>query len=509
MIGLSAARSLSNTGDLPVPGPIVPPPLVVNIRDFGAKGDGMSNDSAAFRAASAKIEGAGGGTLVIPSGTYVVGEQTVVPGGPFYGAQPIFTVKNVDGLVIEGNGATLRFAEGLRFGAFDQEGKRVDPALPFTDRNQAAEAGSMIEILNSRNVEIRNLELDGNAGQFVLGGEWGDKGRQLRAYGLRLFGNSNVVIKDVDVHHQALDGMIIGWDGYTASDTFATPHFLQNVKSEYNARQGLSWVGGRGLTATKSKFSHSGRGPFASSPAAGLDIEAEGSVCRDGLFSECEFINNVNCGIVADSGDGGYTTFVKCMIWGTTNFSIWVTKPGVLFRDCVIYGTVVHAFGSDDPKLATRYEGCYFEDPENKEFESFRGTALIHIDGGRKNVTIENCTIVANRTGAFWLDGSSSEEKGCFVVKNCKITHLWQEPANGIQSLFRNVVFENTSFSERDLPGPSVIIAQDVFVKDNVLVEGPFCTWGRKDGETGDISRGVWNEGQLLLSDESWESAEK
>jgi hypothetical protein len=63
------------------------------------------------------------------------------------------------------------------------------------------------------------------------------------------------------------------------------PHVLINITSEYNARQGLSWVGGKGLTVTNSKFNHTGRATFMSAPGAGVDIEAEESVCRDGMFA--------------------------------------------------------------------------------------------------------------------------------------------------------------------------------------------------------------------------------
>lgn len=47
--------------------PIPTPPVVANVRDFGAKGDGVSDDSAAFLEA---IEATNNGALYVPPGRY-------------------------------------------------------------------------------------------------------------------------------------------------------------------------------------------------------------------------------------------------------------------------------------------------------------------------------------------------------------------------------------------------------------------------------------------------------
>src|SRR5258708_7158297 len=43
----------------------------VNVRVFGARGDGITNDTAAFTNAEAALSAAGG-TIVIPPGTYLI-----------------------------------------------------------------------------------------------------------------------------------------------------------------------------------------------------------------------------------------------------------------------------------------------------------------------------------------------------------------------------------------------------------------------------------------------------
>src|SRR2546430_17724695 len=48
------------------------PDQIFNARDFGARGDNVTDDSEAFRRALAAAEHAGGGVVYLPAGTYRV-----------------------------------------------------------------------------------------------------------------------------------------------------------------------------------------------------------------------------------------------------------------------------------------------------------------------------------------------------------------------------------------------------------------------------------------------------
>ncbi|MBI4025580.1 MAG: right-handed parallel beta-helix repeat-containing protein [Verrucomicrobia bacterium] len=458
----------------------------VDLRKCGALGDGKSNDTAAFQQAAEQIEGAGGGVLSIPKGIYMVGLQTHEDGEfPYDKAQPIFSVKNVNGLSIEGHGATIRIAPGLRYGSFDKEtGKPINPTMPFTDPDCRNHIGSMFDIQGSVNVLIRDLDLDGNLAQHILGGEFGDRGRQLTANGILLYNNSNVTVANVHTHHHALDGIIIGWTGLKESDP-PTPHTLVQVTSEYNGRQGLSWVGGRGLTVRHCKFNHNGRGGINTPPAAGLDIEAEESVGRDGLFEDCEFVNNTGCGMVVDTGDAGYTRFVRCTFWGTTAWSTWVTKPGIKFEGCSFHGSTVWGYGSTNAALATRYENCRFEDLEYGTNGVYRAEALVKYEPspdreGGENIAYDGCEFVAHKIRALIFTPGKRT-----IFRNCKVKHGWAEAPDGTaQSMFLGGLLEKVHFSEdfpTDLAKQFFIKATGVTVGEGVIVDGPGCLWGTPD----------------------------
>lgn len=89
--------------------PLPEPQAVANVRDFGAKGDGQSDDTAAFREAIGKAKAAGGGAVFVPAGEYMLSGVLAL---------------DAPGLVLRGAGAdksVLHFTKSLR-----------DVAGPFT-----------------------------------------------------------------------------------------------------------------------------------------------------------------------------------------------------------------------------------------------------------------------------------------------------------------------------------------------------------------------------------------
>lgn len=388
--------------------------LWVSVKEYGAKGDGVTNDTDAFLAASAAINAASGGTLFIPPGLYIVGKQNLAGAtgkgfswGNVVGdvVPNIIDIKNCTRpVVIEGNGAILKIANGLRYGSFNPvTGAPTTPALPTFDQDLRAHIGEIIDCENNVSVTIRNLELDGNITNAIIGGNWGvgspsPEGIQNRAGGIRAHENDLVLIENVYAHHNGLDGFEIKHT-VTSSTQPQYPHTIINCRGTYNGRQGLSWVGGNHLTCMDCDFSHTGRTGVlsVSNPGAGIDIEPETSIGRNGTFINVRCFDNVGVGMVADQGDSADMTFISCQFIGTTQWSSWVIdKARYRFTDCLFVGPTAWVGGdATNPENAAKYSGCKFVmDPAYSPSGTiYAGTANRMEFSDSRNVVFSDCVM--------------------------------------------------------------------------------------------------------------------
>jgi hypothetical protein len=340
---------------------------------FGAKGDGRTNDSEAFSALSDAINRNSGGTIRLRKTVYMVAKQrrptTQAEGWALEPLPLLHIVGCRDDVVIDGNGACLRSAPGLRFGTFDrgslQIRRRTMPNFRAEERATPYSYMVLVERCSGA-ITISDLELDGSVRSHVIGGPYGDTGWQIPATGLFLRDNSGPeLLKNIHSHHHAQDGVII--DGLDSAEATTPRREIVDVRCRYNGRQGLSIVGGKGYRFTSCHFEHTGRAGVSSQPGAGVDIEAEGGKkIRNLSFVECVFNNNFGCGVIADSGDSANVTFELCTFRGTTAWSAWPAKPSFVFRNCTFQGAVVRTFASEEPQLATHFIGCTFVDHDPK-----------------------------------------------------------------------------------------------------------------------------------------------
>lgn len=482
------------------------------VADCGAAGDGIADDTPALQQAAAMLEAAGGGELIIPPGTYRVGAQTAksdpMASGPYYRAEPMFSVTGAACLLVRGQGATLKIADGLHFGGFDRatgEPKEVTGRI----QDDAAHVGRVIELVDCSSVRIEGLEIDGNCGALVLGGQWGDVDRQTTATGIWMNRCTDVALVDVHVHHHGLDGVTVLHTG--SAPTAPKPHALERVVAEYNGRQGLSWIGGWGLACTDCKFNHTGRAPngdgvLASKPGAGVDIEPNAGttdLTRDGLFTRCEFIDNVGPGMVTAGGDSGYAKFVDCTFWGTTTYAAWPNHAGLEFEACAFHGTVVR--GNDghtatspapNPALATRFTSCTFEDVPWTDGRVFRNNNLYTLSASGDGVTWTECKFVNHEVRSVFIDDVDTHE----VFDRCEFVFSNPALANGSQqATLRGCRLAACQFSESNAVATGdrtyFIEVTSVEVADTdppTRVAGPNVRWNSANGDTGDIAPGTY-----------------
>ncbi len=390
---------------------------------FGAKGDGQTNDTLAFAAMAAHVERSDGGEIVLRKGaTYIVGQQRSLSGretGYSFEPAKIMEFAGLHGaLTIRGNGAKLKCASGLRFGTFAPgSGVATRHPMPFIQGGQLATPyRAMIKVENcSGPIVITDIELDGNMAALRIGGQYGDTGWQIPATGLSLHNNRGAErISNIVAHHHALDGIQInGLDADGASG------LIEHVTCAANGRQGCSIVGGRNYRFERCHFITTGKGAIRSAPGAGCDIEAEGGkTIRNLSFLDCRFADNAGAGLVADSGNSADVDFTDCLFIGATNWAAWPNKPRFRFADCTFVGAVVHAFASDDPGAATQFDRCIFTDdparsPTKRVYGGDGAMPMVDLGGSYrsgKNVAFRNSRFTMVAGGKLpWSAGSIYE----------------------------------------------------------------------------------------------------
>jgi len=273
--GLGVAAATAKAVVTAPDGPVVTP------EQFGAAGDGRTNDTTAFAAMTAFVNAHGGATVQLRPRTYVVGRQSYNPAlGYAFAPASIMDFRGcARPLTIRGNGARIRAATGLRYGTFDPaSGRRTRHNMPFyTAGELASPYFAMIQAVDCTGlIEISDLELDGNVAGLQFGGPWGDAGWQIGCSGLYLKNNrSPIRVARLFSHHHAQDG--------GSGDGPGIPGLPERVAIEdstfsSNGRNAWSMVGGTGWTFTRCVFEKSARDlPFpGSAPKSGIDFEAEG-----------------------------------------------------------------------------------------------------------------------------------------------------------------------------------------------------------------------------------------
>ncbi|MCC6848625.1 MAG: hypothetical protein IT294_09000 [Deltaproteobacteria bacterium] len=98
-LALLAASGRGGAEDTAIAGP-----PVVDVRAFGARGDGATDDTDAIRRALLAVP-AGGGTVIVPSGTYLI--------DPRSGARPMNLVGAHTAVIGRAGRSTLRLADGV------------------------------------------------------------------------------------------------------------------------------------------------------------------------------------------------------------------------------------------------------------------------------------------------------------------------------------------------------------------------------------------------------------
>ncbi|WWO62261.1 hypothetical protein [Vibrio phage vB_VcM_SY] len=369
--------------------------LAASVKDWGAKGDNSTNDTVQFQAATSYINNKGGGKLIIPPGVYIVHNQEIntSPTEPYYQTSgDILGFTDCKGLIVEFQGATLKTADGLNFGAFDPStGVRYDaPAGGFTDSKYAATMSTTLRCTRCENVTIINPILDGNITSQNIGGYWGDTGIQLDHSGIRFHDCKNVTLISPKSHYYGLDSFYVT----ATTEDFDMGITVLDGDFQFSGRQAFSWTGGDGVTCINTKFLNTGKnGSVSSAPGSGMDVEDNGKHAKDGTFINCTFANNTGADLlILNTADR--IEFKDCVFAGS-NRTVWNASEDdnaiINFVNCKVYGNIVY------PGKNSTWENCYITDKTLTPYDA-PTQRMLDDTGATENTTFKNCLFEASRS---------------------------------------------------------------------------------------------------------------
>ncbi len=221
----------------------------IDVRDHGAKGDGVHDDTAAFQAAVDALPTAGG-TVEVAAGDYLIDPTRSV------------RLRSRMHLALAA-GATLRAMPNAKPKTNVLLGERLQD----------------LEISGGRIIGERDAHLGTE-------GEWG--------HGIRLRACQRVTLRDIRISRCWGDGISAG--GYMSRGRWSQPGsdlLLVGVVCEGNRRQGLTLGSYRGVRVRDCRFNGNG----GTAPGAGIDIEPDADVARDIVIEDCEASGNRGAGI--------------------------------------------------------------------------------------------------------------------------------------------------------------------------------------------------------------------
>jgi parallel beta-helix repeat protein len=254
--GCEAAPPPASAATSPLPPKAFPPATRargatrINVRDKGARGDGVQDDTQAFQQAINALP-ADGGTVEVPAGTYLI--------------DPLQSVQLRSRMHLQlAPGATLQ-AKGT------EAGRSYVLWLRLVED---------VEISGGRIVGERNSHLG-------IGGEWG--------HGIQVVGGSRVTVRDMHIADCWGDGIYVGarkTDG--GARIPSNDVVIDGVVCTGNRRQGLSIGGSRNVWVRNCEFSHTN----GTAPQCGIDIEPDASdIASDVRIEHCQLHDNAAFGL--------------------------------------------------------------------------------------------------------------------------------------------------------------------------------------------------------------------
>ncbi len=355
--------------------------------DFGALGDGITDDSQAFKRASdwinANWSASSSIKIVVPAGTYVVGHQirkgdiwnygtgSINNQSQSYLGVRVFDLMQANNVIIEGApnmGTRIIYKNGLIYGGYrtdiDQTCTARGTCNNCPNWNDVATVGTFIFLDQCSCISVSNFWVEGRYNMCDRKGMVGECGTiQLEYDGILISGGSDIDISNVTCANFGRDGLM----SYYTNGSNVTNLTLNNFISSGNGRQGYSLVSGINVMATNCDFILTGDikdgAIYPGNPQAGVDIEPDqGGVVNNCKFIKCRMTANRSYAFTTNNYFPSKITLDSCFLSSLNGYALW--PSGMIqstIKNSTILGKVTHVLGSSpsDPLII---ENNFFTD---------------------------------------------------------------------------------------------------------------------------------------------------
>ncbi len=240
-------------------------PLIVNVKAKGAKGDGVTDDSAAIQAAIDEVAGTGG-TVFVPPGVYMIKVVHPFRAIPSIHLKSNMTFRMTKRTILKAIPTHLDTYSILYLGGVEDNG-----------------VSSLLGGVTNVNV-IGGTLLGDRDEHEGTSGEWGT--------GIWLQNATNVVIEGVTTRNMWGDGFMVKGTGLMIMGAGTDPSknvTFCSVVADRNRRQGMSITYADGVIVKDSIFMNTEGTP----PQAGIDIEPDqDETVNNVLIQRSQFTNN-------------------------------------------------------------------------------------------------------------------------------------------------------------------------------------------------------------------------
>lgn len=244
----------------------------VDVKTFGAKGNGVTNDTAAIQKAINSLPSTGG-VVVIPPGTY--------------GIDAVTSLKLKSNITLQMSPTTIL-------------GVIPNAAAQYT----------VLNIGGVSNVNVNSGVLWGD--RLTHKGTTGEHG-----FGVGIFGASNVTVTGTASNNMWGDGFYVG-NGPTFGSSLKTRSTnvqLIDVTADNNRRQGISVTSGKDISIVRAKLTNTN----GAAPSAGIDVEPNG---KTDILQNISIVDTYT----ANNQGAGISLSLGAILGTTTPISITVTN---------------------------------------------------------------------------------------------------------------------------------------------------------------------------------------